>query len=113
MPSSKLPFTDNSNLTRQDIKISNTKRTSQNITITPTTILPRPLTKQYNTSLVSSSTEIIPFATNQQNNIHIVTRQHFLTKQNILSQYGQINTIKKNKKDKNYKDKKKSKKETN
>ena len=29
-----------------------------------------------------------------------------------LSQYGQINTIKKNKKDNNYKDKKKSKKET-
>jgi hypothetical protein len=33
-------------------------------------------------------------------------------KQTILSQYGQINTIKKNKKDNNYKDKKKSKKET-
>jgi hypothetical protein len=109
--SSKLPSTDNASLTRQDIKISNTKRTSQNVTITPTTILPRPLTKQYNTSLVSSSTENIPFATNQQNNIHIVTRQSFLTKQNILSQNCLINTIKKNKKDNNHKDKKKSKKE--
>jgi hypothetical protein len=35
----------------------------------------------------------------------------FATKQTILSQYGQINTIKKNKKDNNHKDKKKSKKE--
>ena len=60
---------------------------------------------------MSSSTENIHFATNQQNNIHIVTRQPFLTKQNILSQNGKINTIKKNKKDNNHKDKKKSKKE--
>ena len=55
---------------------------------------------------MSSSTENIPFATNQQNNIHIITRQPFLTRQN-----AQINTIKKNKKDNNHKDKKKPKKE--
>ena len=36
---------------------------------------------------------------------------HLDKKQTILSQYGQINTIKKNKKDNNHKDNKKPKKE--
>ena len=101
MPSSKPSSTDNIHITTR-----RTSLTSQNTT--SPTILPRPLTKKYiyDTSLVSSSTENIPFATNQQNNIHIITRQPFLTRQN-----AQINTIKKNKKDNNHKDKKKPKKE--
>jgi hypothetical protein len=49
-----------------------------------------------------------PLTSNYQFN----NNTHLDKKQTILSQYGQINTIKKNKKDNNYKDKKKSKKET-
>jgi hypothetical protein len=49
-----------------------------------------------------------PLTSNYQFN----NNTHLDKKQTIISQYGQIDTIKKNKKDKNYKDKKKSKKET-
>ena len=49
-----------------------------------------------------------PLTSNYQFN----NNTHLDKKQTILSQYGQINTIKKNKQDNNYKDKKKSKKET-
>jgi hypothetical protein len=66
------------------------------------------------TSAMASNTtqqdkhSMTPLTSNYQFN----NNTHVDKKQTILSQYGQINTIKKNKKDNNYKDKKKSTKET-
>ena len=96
--------TKQSFLTSQNTKISNT---------TPPNI--PPLTKIHASNIIDFShacstshnsllyltSDNIHLATNQQNNIHIATREPFLTRQN-----AQINTIKKNKK---YKDKKKAK----
>jgi hypothetical protein len=89
----------------------------------------QPLTKNHTNNITHATSVSILSLTS--GNIHIATRQqdkhsmtsltsnyqfnnntHLDKKQIILSQYGQINTIKKNKKDNNYKDKKKSKKET-
>jgi hypothetical protein len=89
----------------------------------------QPLTKNHTNNITHATSASILSPTS--GNIHIATRQqdkhsmtpltsnyqfnnntHLDKKQTILSQYGQINTIKKNKKDNNYKDKKKSKKET-